>query len=173
MKYIIINGFPRSGKTAFINFCLEELGIYGINISTIDWVKYIAQINGWNGEKTPRSRKFLSDLKDLLIEWDDIPYKKVVQKAEEFHNQLKLNGEGKKGIVFIDCRESTEITKFENRNNAISVLIKRKETANEKQSNHADDLVLIHKYHYVIENDGTLEELREKAINFLKEVLNK
>ena len=53
------------------------------------------------------------------------------------------------------------------------VLIKREETANEEQSNHADDLVLIHKYHYVIENNDTLEELKEKAIKFLKEVLNK
>ena len=35
-------------------------------ISTVDFVKQIARECGWDGVKTPRNRKFLSDLKDLL-----------------------------------------------------------------------------------------------------------
>jgi len=29
---------------------------------------------GWDGGKTPEDRRFLSDLKDALTRWKDVPY---------------------------------------------------------------------------------------------------
>ena len=43
-------------------------------ISTITYVKDIAKTIGWDGGKSPADRRFLSDLKDALTRWKDLPY---------------------------------------------------------------------------------------------------
>lgn len=168
MKYFIINGRPRSGKDTFVNFCLEELGAFGKLISTVDFVKEIAVRCGWDKTKTPKNRKFLSDLKDLLTNWGDVPYKKTLQEIDIFKFDLDYWDVSDKGVVFIMCREPKEIERFERELNAKSVLIRRASVEFEQQSNHADSEVLNHKYDYIIENNGTIDELKEKAKEFLK-----
>ena len=168
MKYFIINGRPRSGKDTFVNFCLEELGAFGKLISTVDFVKEIAARCGWDKTKTPKNRKFLSDLKDLLTNWGDVPYKKTLQEIDMFKFDLDYWDVSDKGVVFIMCREPKEIDRFERELNAKSVLIQRASVEFEQQSNHADSEVLNHKYDYIIENNGTIDELKEKAKEFLK-----
>ena len=168
MKYFIINGRPRSGKDTFVNFCLEELGAFGKLISTVDFVKKIATECGWDGTKDLKNRKFLSDLKDLLTNWGDIPYKKTLQEIDMFKFDLDYWDVSDKGVVFIMCREPKEIERFERELNAKSVLIWRASVEFEQQSNHADSEVLNHKYDYIIENNGTIDELKEKAKGFLK-----
>ena len=168
MKYFIINGRPRSGKDTFVNFCLEELGAFGKLISTVDFVKKIATECGWDGTKDLKNRKFLSDLKDLLTNWGDVPYKKTLQEIDMFKFDLDYWDVPDKGVVFIMCREPKEIERFERELNAKSVLIRRASVEFEQQSNHADSEVLNHKYDYIIENNGTVDELKEKAKEFLK-----
>lgn len=168
MKYFIINGRPRSGKDTFVNFCLEELGAFGKLISTVDFVKKIATECGWDGIKDSKNRKFLSDLKDLLTNWGDVPYKKTLQEIDMFKFDLDYWDVSDKGVVFIMCREPKEIERFERELNAKSVLIRRASVEFEQQSNHADSEVLNHKYDYIIENNGTVDELKEKAKGFLK-----
>ena len=168
MKYFIINGRPRSGKDTFVNFCLEELGAFGKLISTVDFVKKIATECGWDGTKDLKNRKFLSDLKDLLTNWGDVPYKKTLQEIDMFKFDLDCWNVSDRGVVFIMCREPEEIDRFERELNAKSVLIRRASVEFEQQSNHADSEVLNHKYDYIIENNGTVDELKEKAKEFLK-----
>ena len=168
MKYFIINGRPRSGKDTFVNFCLEELGAFGKLISTVDFVKKIATECGWDGTKDLKNRKFLSDLKDLLTNWGDVPYKKTLQEINMFKFDLDCWDASDKGVVFIMCREPKEIERFERELNAKSLLIRRASVEFEQQSNHADSEVLNHKYDYIIENNGTVDELKEKAKEFLK-----
>lgn len=168
MKYFIINGRPRSGKDTFVNFCLEELGAFGKLISTVDFVKEIAVRCGWDKTKTLKNRKFLSDLKDLLTNWGDVPYKKTLQEIDMFKFDLDYWDVSDKGVVFIMCREPKEIERFERELKAKSVLIRRASVEFEQQSNHADSEVLNHKYDYIIENNGTIDELKEKVKDFLK-----
>ena len=170
MKYFIINGRPRSGKDTFVNFCLEELGAFGKLISTVDFVKKIATECGWDGTKDLKNRKFLSDLKDLLTNWGDVPYKKTLQEIDMFKFDLNYWDVSDKGVIFIMCREPKEIERFERELNAKSVLIRRASVEFEQQSNHADSEVLNHKYDYIIENNGTVDELKEKAKEFLKKL---
>jgi hypothetical protein len=51
--------------------------------------------------------------------------------------------------------------------NATSLLIRRESVESTEQSNHADSQVMNYEYDYVIENNGTKEELEQKAIEFL------
>ena len=84
---IVVNGAPRAGKDTFCEMVQkimeERVGPYSCRIiSTVDFVKEVAKFCGWNGQKTPKDRKFLSDLKDILTQWDDIPYKDIIGSYE-------------------------------------------------------------------------------------------
>ena len=85
----IINGAPRSGKDTLVDMFEEYLNMRLDNFSTVDFVKDIAaRYGGWDGRKTPKDRKFLSDLKDLFTEWNDIPFadvvERIIQRIDEY-----------------------------------------------------------------------------------------
>ena len=168
MEIIVVNGYPESGKDTFVNFCRDIVGeAYCKNISTVDFVKYIATKCGWDGTKTAKNRKFLSDMKDLLSNWNDVPFQKVKKEIELFKNELESYGVDKYGIIFIHCREPEEIERFEKELGAKSVFIDREESKKE-QSNHADSKVENHSYTYKIDNNDDFEHLRKGAETFIK-----
>ena len=85
-QVFIINGSGGVGKDTFIEMIptFEFIGknenstvwfknLEIRNYSSVSKVKEIAKIIGWNGEKTERDRKFLSDLKLLTTEYNDMP----------------------------------------------------------------------------------------------------
>lgn len=177
MSIFIVNGAPGSGKTTFEYFVDEAAYRYGYSVfidSTINFVKQIAAICGWNGDKTPKNRKFLSDLKDLLTSWDDVPVKKIKQNLENYKSELRLSNLdfNHYGIIFIDSREPQEIERLCKELNAKSILIDRKDVdKNAVNSNHADSEVYNYKYDIVIDNNGTLSDLKKKAIAFIEKDL--
>ena len=66
-KHIAINGSNGSGKDTFVEFCLDYIhsaydNIEVHNISTIDPVKNVAKVFGWDGVKDNKSRTFLVEL---------------------------------------------------------------------------------------------------------------
>ena len=147
--------------------CLKEIGPFGMKISTVDFIKHIAVQCGWNGVKDAKNRKFLSDLKDLLTQWDETPFKKTCEviRHHKFHlSQFDLQ---KKGVVFIFSREPEDIQKYVNKFNAKTVLIRRDSVENQEQSNHADSKVLDFNYDYEINNNGNLLELEVQVARFL------
>ena len=162
----------RAGKDTFVEFCQKHV-TWCKNISTVDFVKQAANFCGWDGTKTPKNRAFLSVLKDLLTEWDDVPFKKVKNEAENFNREaLAYDFNTDEVLVFIHCREPQEIARFVQEMNAITLLVQREAIENNEQSNHADAEVFNYNYDYIIENNGTLEDLEQSAITFLREVLH-
>ena len=99
MKIICINGYPQSGKDTFVNFCYS-FGSIIQSYSTVDFVKKIAKECGWNGVKDLKSRKFLSDLKDILTEWDDIPVRDIKRKILEFIGPIENLSYNTDKIIF-------------------------------------------------------------------------
>ena len=168
MQIIVINGLPRSGKDTFVELCQKHC-LWCLNISTVDFVKDVANFCGWDGNKDAKNRNFLSDLKDLLTEWNDVPFTKVCKKIALFEGEMKMYDfdPNKDGVVFIHCREPKEIKRFVKELNAFSLLIRRPSVEGNEQSNHADAEVFNYDYDFTIINDGTIEDLEEKAFNFL------
>ena len=160
-KVIIINGTGGSGKDTFTEFCAKHLKVY--NYSTIDRIKEIAKEFGWNGTKTDKDRKFLSDLKKLATEYNDMPYKLTIDSIDEF---MKSDYD----IMFIHIREPEEIKKVVNEVEAKTLLIKRKDHDIIK-TNISDASIegYDYDYDYVILNT-TLEEFEEEAKRFIKEL---
>ena len=170
MQIVVINGAPTAGKDAFVSLCQKYLLWCG-NFSTVDFVKEVAAYCGWDGTKTPENRAFLSDLKDLLTEWNDIPYKKIEQAILRYEGEAKIyDFESDDVLCFVHCREPWEIQKFVDRLGAKTLLIRRPEVETNEQSNHADAGVFNYNYDYTIENDGTLWDLEKKAANFILEL---
>ncbi len=167
MQVIVINGRPRAGKDAFVSLCQKHV-YWCRNISTVDFVKEVAFFCGWNGEKTPENRAFLSDLKDLLTQWGDVPFKKVRMAILRHEAEaICYDFTSDDVLVFVHCREPQEIDKFVKEFNATTLLIRREAVETNEQSNHADAEVFNYSYDYIIENNGTLEDLEQKAIQFL------
>ena len=166
----VVNGAPRSGKDTFCNFVREQMSEgYCMNLSTVDKVKEIARECGWDGEKDPKSRKFLSDLKDLLTEWKEIPIKDTIQKIRNFEfyfRQLYLDSST--ACIFIMAREPSDIYVLTNLlPNCRSLIVRNAKAEAEPTSNHADAEILNYKYDIIIDNNGTLENLKKTAKDFI------
>lgn len=155
---IIINGTGGSGKDTFVKFCSEFVRV--MNISSVDIVKEAAKILvGWAGQKDEKSRKLLVDLKQLSIEYNDAPTQYI---QEQYENFKKSNFE----YLFIHIREIDEIKKIKDLLNAKTLLIKNPRVAL-ITSNDSDGNVYKYNYDFTIENDGTLDDLKQKAKNFI------
>lgn len=158
---IIINGTGGSGKDTFVEFCSK----YGkiANFSSIDKVKEIARLIGWDGKKTEKDRKFLSDLKRLTTSYNDMAFNSIIEAIAQFEDSDNE-------ILFIHIREPEEIERATKIFKAKTLLVKRVGLSN-IQSNYSDANVDNYPYDYIIENT-TLEELDSKALNFVNEIKN-
>lgn len=157
MKIFIVNGKGCVGKTSFETMVQEIAAAHGEKVeilSTINYVKEVAKIFGWNGEKEPKDRKMLSDLKDILTEWNDLPYKNICKTIKNLKDT---------SIVFIDCREPAEIKRFVKDFNALTLLVNRKTCNNIIYGNHADDNVNNYDYDCIVDNSRGLTELFNEA----------
>lgn len=169
-QVFIINGSGGVGKDEFVNFVddvLFEHDIKVANYSSVSRVKEIARMIGWNGEKTERDRKFLSDLKLLTTEYNDMPLNDMREYVEQFFASFALFN----SVIFLHIREPEEIAKAVKIFNAKTILVKR-DAVEHITSNMADENVFNYDYDYVIDNSGSLEDLKEAAKFFALEFLN-
>ena len=160
-QIFIINGSGGCGKDTFISFVSDEAENPIMNFSSIDKVKEIAKIIGWNGKKTEKDRKFLSDLKILCTAYNNMPFNSMRNKVTEFNNN---NAE----ILFLHIREPEEIDKAKTAFGAKTILIKRNDIKH-IVSNMADRNVFNYKYDIVVNNDSDLDSFKNKAITFFRD----
>ena len=161
-QIVIINGSAGVGKDTFVN--LVSKYVPTMNYSSIDRIKEIAKECGWNGKKTEKDRKFLSDLKILCSKYNDLPMLSMRKKVQKFYDS-------KNELLFLHIREPIEISNAVILFNAKTLLIKRN-SVKHIITNEADAGVFNYNYNYVIENNGTKEELDNKAKEFV-EILSK
>lgn len=160
-QIFITNGMARCGKDTFAKF-LNEI-VPTLKYSSIDKVKEIATLCGWNGGKEERDRKFLSDLKLLATDYSDMPFEAVRSKVNEFL------ADEKHSILLIDIREPGEIERAKTTFGAKTILIENI-IVPFINSNMADANVYNYTYDYVVQNNGTLEEFKENINQFAKEI---
>ena len=159
---IVINGAGGVGKDTLCEFAEKHFKV--MNVSSITPIKEIAAMCGWQGEKTDKARKFLSDLKALSIEYNDFPTLWAVRKYNEFM-------ESDKEIMFLHVREGVEIEKFVHATDgkAKTLLIRGgSRMTKSNYGNASDDMVENYSYDYYFVNDKTLEEAEVEFVSFLK-----
>ncbi len=157
---IVINGRGGAGKDTLCDLASKHFKVR--NVSSITPIKEIALQNGWNGEKDKRSRKFLSDLKRVFIEYNDLPNRYLLRQYEEF---LQSDEE----ILFLHIREPEEIEKFRNEvKDCLTLLVRRERNSERPYGNRSDDEVEAFEYDHCFENNGTLKETEERFSDFLR-----
>lgn len=161
-QIFIINGSGGVGKDTFVSFVAEAIPT--MNFSSVDKVKEIAKIIGWDGGKTEKDRKFLSDLKLLCTDYNNMPFNSMSEKVSEFSNSNSL-------VLFLHIREPEEIEKAKISFNAKTILIKR-DAVKQITSNMADGNVYNYNYDIVINNNGGIDELEDKAFCLVNDLLS-
>ena len=163
---VVINGSGGVGKDTLCEIVGRHYNV--LNVSSIDPIKKIALKNGWNGEKNEKTRKFLADLKQLFVEFNDLPQKYLIDRYQEF---LKDD----KDILFVHIREVNEIIKFKDNvgGECVTLLIRGRDSIKREWNNVADDDVEKYKYDYCYENNKSLEEVENDFLLFFEQILER
>ena len=161
----LANDFIVTHNTTFEKMVMTHSKGQGHITSMVEIVKHYAEQMGWEGSKEDKDRKFLSDLKDCLTEWADIPMAYVYSRVKEFE-------ELGDGYCFIDAREEPDIQRIkkdltEQGHKVQSILIDKKTF--KYYGNHADDNVMNQKYDITIMNDKDLLALDKCAQAFCQQ----
>ncbi|MCL2850796.1 MAG: hypothetical protein FWE01_00325 [Firmicutes bacterium] len=159
-QVIIINGNCGVGKDTMIEFAKRKFKIR--NVSSIDPIKEIARIGGWR-EKDEKGRRLLVNLKELFIEFNDLPTNYLIKQYNQF---LKSD----EHLMFAHIREPEEIDKFKKISQAKTLLITRSQSAAIDCGRNN----VKYTYDFLFANDGdTISENGENFIKFLFECLFK
>lgn len=163
---IIINGNGGVGKDTLCLFASRHFRVR--NVSSVTPIKEIARkYGGWNGEKDPKSRKFLADLKELFVNYNDLPFQYLCEEYKDFM-------QSEEELMFVHIREGEEIEKLKNwiKTDCITLLVTRQQNAQISWGNASDDNVSSFQYDYVYPNDRSLEEAEADFCRFLRQILD-
>ena len=174
MQVILIGGKARSGKDTLADFLTENLEKQGKKVCKIQvgqYIKYYAmKYFGWNGEVETKPR-------DLLIELGTEIIRKKIDP--DFHidrliQDIKVLSYFYDTFVVSDIRFPVEIEKPKKEFDNVTTIkmIRNSDELNDAQKSHVTETGLdsFNSFDYVIENEGSLEELKEKAMKIVKEI---
>lgn len=163
-RIFVLNGVHSTGKDTFVKY-INSFGIEAIHYSYVDFTRNMLDSVGVDvNNKNNKMRKLLCDINNALEEYNDIPFKDCCNVADDFKNDWL---EGK--WLIIDCREPKKIERLKQKLNAKTIFIKsnKKITAD----NVADKAVAEdYQYDYIIQNTGTLDDLKANTLNFVKSI---
>lgn len=162
---IVINGKGGSGKDTICDIVSKHHKTR--NISTITPIKEVASFGGWQGGKTEKDRKFLSDLKELFSEYNDLPNNYALNEYKSFmKNQCEE-------VLFVHIREPENINKFIKSidGNCITLLVTGGKSQN-SYGNRSDDEVENYTYDYIYNNTKPLDEVENDFMAFFENIIN-
>ena len=163
---IVINGSGGVGKDTLCDMAANRYKVK--NVSSIMPIKELAKQCGWNGEKTDKARKFLSDLKALTTEYNNFPTRWIYNEYLDFLNTDEE-------VMFVHIREGSEIKKFVDitEGKALTLLVRGGKRFEKRQEygNASDDLVEEYSYDYYFVNDNPIEVTEALFCDFLGEII--
>lgn len=174
IRYIIISGKPRAGKTTFGNKVVKELQSnkrVAYQTSSINRIKDFALDMGWDGMKTPEARKFLSDLKQVCVNspWGNLTMQYIIREAKAIKTSIPLYTDPNFPLyVLIQSREPAEIQEYVQTFGATAVFVRGGHREEDVDSNESDRNVANFSYHYYIDNTGDLAGLDIEVSKFVK-----
>lgn len=174
MIVLILNGPAAGGKGTVCKLLRSTFDLNVIEYSSIDYVKKTAKDKfGWDGKKDAKGRVLLSKVKQLMIEYNDLPFKKVVQVIEytkkfSMLHSIKFNID----VLAVDVREPEEISKIVEYCDTNNIIRRTCLVNNTKAERKAIDCALdklgdlsFNKYVYdiILQNDLTISHLEKKV----------
>lgn len=175
MKVILISGKAQNGKDTVADFLYKALVDDGKRVLVThyaDLLKYICtNYFGWDGNKDEKGRQMLQYVGTDVIRkqnptlWVDF----VAMLLKYFHENWEY-------VIIPDCRFPNEITTMvENGFDTVHLRVVRnnfKTSLTKEQQYHPSEVALDNvEPDYTIYNDGTVGELEENIIKWIKECL--
>ena len=162
---IIINGKGGTGKDTVCELAARHYKVR--NVSSIDPIKEIARQHGWHGEKDAKARKFLSDLKQAFVDYNDLPNTYVRRQYEEFMA-------GDEQIMFVHIREGAQIDAFKAQltTRCVTLLVHSDGRSQGAYGNASDDQAEDYAYDYCYMNNKPLSELETDFMVFFRGILD-
>lgn len=167
VRVVIVNGSGRTGKDTLAELVAAYYsdGPHHLH-STVDTVKLAAEHFGADEaiHKGEKERRLWSDLKDAYTRYNDGPFCEIVDLANKMDNENPHMNP----LLFTMVREPGEIAKVKKHFglHSVSVLVTADERIRPITGNHADKGVFDFEYDIIINNDGTLLELKQKSKKF-------
>ena len=175
-KIFIISGKARHGKNTvadLIKEYYENQNLKVINDSYAYYIKdYAKRISNWDGNENTKPRELLQQLGTNLIRQniDRLFFiNRMIEDLKGFSYFYDI-------ITISDGRFEEELDLIKNKfDNVILIKVDRPYFDNgltQEQKNHPTETSLdnYNKFDYIIENDSTIENLKEKVNQILKEV---
>lgn len=145
---IVINGKGGCGKDTLCEALRRDYAVS--NVSAIDPIKAVAVNCGWDGAKTDKDRKFLAAMKRIVVEYNDLPNRYLLEQVDRFRG----SGED---VMCVHVREPGEIRKFVASVDlpVVTILVRRHAVDDlDPYGNPADDNVADYPYDRIFDNDA-------------------
>lgn len=173
MLIYLISGKARTGKDTVASIikknCVEK-NLRHINLQFSFYIKqYAMKITDWDGTEETKPREFLQMLGTEIIR-NQIDSDLFIRRVDE---DVKVYSKFFDIITISDVRLINEIEYFrKNYDSMISIHMIRDEEKTNEHSNHQteEELNSYNKFDYVIDNNGSLEELENKVDDILKRI---
>ncbi len=174
MQIILIGGKARSGKDTTADILIKELEQKGKKVCRVQvgqYIKYYAtKYFGWDGKEETKPRDLLNKLgTDIIREKIDPDF-----HVDRLIQDIKVLSYFYDTFVVSDIRFPVEIEKTNSAfDNVISIKVQRQsDELNDAQKKHISENMLDNydNFDYIIDNNGSLEELEMKAKNILTEI---
>jgi hypothetical protein len=168
---ILINGKPRTGKDTFCYLSKEIVDCPVFSLSSVNCVREIFGILDIEETKTEKQRGQMSELKAYLSKWN-VPNLDIIDRI------CKIASQHDDFIVFVHVREPENIINLKSvfskydpmlRIFECKTLLLKRDTDgifDAKANNDSDNNVDDYDYDVVIENNGSLDDLKEQVHKF-------
>lgn len=173
----IVSGKANAGKDTtceLINNYAKLKELTTVNLQFSSYIKMYAKvISGWNGKEDTKPRSLLQEIGTSIIreKIDNMFFiKRIIGDIMVYSYYCDV-------ITISDARLPEEIDSiYKNFKNVIRINVKRPNfdnNLNEKEKKHLTETALegYHDYDYELVNEGTIEDLNEKVIKLINEVL--
>lgn len=172
----LISGKARHGKTTTANFIKDyyrEIGKKSLVTSYGKYIKmYVKEITDWNGDETTKPREILQSLGTSIIREKLGKQDFYVKRLDE---DMDVYNEYVNAVMIDDVRLPIEmdyfIERYPEKIKTIHIIRPEFESdLTDKQKNHVTEKGLDNysNYDYTILNDGTLDDLRQKAYSIIE-----
>lgn len=178
----LIAGRGRNGKNTFASYIKEHLETRGRKVCQIELMRtlkgYCQDYFGWDGKEETKPRELLQRFgTDIIREKMNRPLFHINRLIED----IEILSNFFEDFIVDDVRFPLEIEKIKKafpNDKVIAISITREskkiaeEEMTEEQKHHITETALdgFHDYDYKVENNQTLEDLRRKAEELVKEV---
>ena len=173
MKIIVIGGKARVGKDTTADYITEQIKDKEkvCRVQVGQYIKYYAEkYFGWDGREETKPRTLLQELGTDIIRNkidSDFHIDRLVQ-------DIKVLSYFYDTFIVSDVRFPIEVEKLKNNfENVISIKVLREnEILTEKEKTHVTETALdnYNNFDYIIDNKGTLEDLKQRTIEILQEI---